>query len=54
MIESIKKRRTLESKLRVLPGCPVIKTLPSNTRSAGLIPGWGANIHMPGGQKTKT
>ena len=25
-------------------GSPVIKTLPSNARSAGSIPGWGAKI----------
>ena len=26
------------------PGSPVVKTLPSNVGSAGLIPGWGNKI----------
>ena len=26
------------------PGSPVVKTLPSNVESAGLIPGWGTKI----------
>ena len=26
------------------PGCPVVKTLPSNAGGAGSIPGWGAKI----------
>ena len=26
------------------PGGPVVKTLPSNARCNGLIPGWGAKI----------
>ena len=26
------------------PGGPVVEILPSNARSAGLIPGWGAKI----------
>ena len=26
------------------PGGPVVKTLPSNARDVGLIPGWGTEI----------
>ena len=26
------------------PGCPVVKTLPSNVGGAGSIPGWGAKM----------
>ena len=26
------------------PGCPVVKTMPSNAGGAGSIPGWGAKI----------
>ena len=26
------------------PGCPVVKTLPSNAGDMGLIPDWGTNI----------
>ena len=34
------------------PGCPVVKTLPSNAGDAGLIPGRGAKI--PHALQTKT
>ena len=37
---------------RNFPGGPVVKTLPSNARGAGSIPGWGAKI--PQGPKHKT
>lgn len=36
-----------------LPGSPVAKTSPSNEQG-GWIPGQGAKVHMPQGQKTKT
>ena len=36
------------------PGGPVVKTSPSNEQGVSLIPGQGAKIHMPQGQKTKT
>ena len=26
------------------PGCPVVKTLPSNAEGAGSIPGWGSKV----------
>ena len=38
---------------RDLPGGPVVKISASNVGAAGSIPGWGAKIHMPLGQKTK-
>ena len=39
---------------RAFSGGPVVKTLPSNVQSTGLIPGWGVKSHMPCGQKHKT
>ena len=39
---------------RDFPGDPVVKILPSNAGGVGLIPHWGAKIHMPESQKTKT
>ena len=39
---------------RDFPCSPVVKILPSNAGGVGLIPGRGAKIHMPRGQKTKT
>ena len=44
---------SIKEQSRDFPGGPVGKTLPSNVGYAGLIPGWGAKIHMPLGQKTK-
>ena len=38
-------------KFRDFPGGPVVKTLPSNAGGAGSVPGGGAKIHMPPGQK---
>ena len=32
----------------------MVKTSPSNTEDADLIPSWGANSTMPQGQKPKT
>ena len=41
--ESIKMHDSL-TKMRDFPGSPVVKILPSNTSSAGSIPGWGSKI----------
>ena len=35
------------------PGGSVVKTLPSNSGSAGSIPGWQLRSHMPHSQKNK-
>ena len=44
---------SIKELFRDFPGGPVGKILPSNAGYAGSIPGWGAKIHMPLGQKTK-
>ena len=38
---------------REFPGGPVGKRSPSSAGGVGLIPGQGAKIHMPHGQKKK-
>ena len=36
------------------PGCPVVKTLPSNAGGMSSIPGWGSKIpHVMQGSKKK-
>ena len=36
------------------PGCPVVKTLPSNAGGMSSIPGWGSKIpHVTQGSKKK-
>ena len=35
-------------------GDPGVKSSPCIAEGAGLILGWGAKIHVPWGQKTKT
>ena len=47
-------RLNLKIYCRDFHGCPVVKTLPSNARGVGLIPGWGANIPHTLWPKTKT
>ena len=48
------ERKKEEGEGRDFPGSPVAKTSLSNAEGPGLIPGGGAKIYMPPGQKTKT
>ena len=51
--KNLKKK---SKKLRNFPGCPVVKTLPSNAGHVGSIPGWRAKIpqtSQPENQNTK-
>ena len=43
----------LKDKLRDFPGGPVVKALPSNVGSVGLIPGQGAKIPPASGPKNQ-
>ena len=43
-----------EIRYQDFPGGPVVKTSSWNAGDVGLSSGWGAKIHMPHSQKTKT
>ena len=47
------KWRDNEEEGEDLPGCPVVRTLPSTARGAGSIPGWRTKIPHACRQKAK-